>query len=96
VWIIELYFLIELSEQVPEDGWTDERHSRRGSGQGGQRAGAHSRAERGTEQQKSHGVKQHHPIQNRGILRPEIVVPGRHKAEQEGDDHRKKRAQNRG
>jgi hypothetical protein len=28
------------------------------------------------------GVKQHHPIQDRGFLRTKIVVPGGHEAEQ--------------
>jgi hypothetical protein len=40
-----------------------------------------------------HGVKQHHPIQRRGILQLKTVVPCRYEAEQEGDDHRKECAQ---
>src|SRR5271156_854033 len=45
------------------------------------------RGNRSGKKRQRHGVKQHHPIQSWGILRPKIVSPRRHKTEQEGDDH---------
>jgi hypothetical protein len=52
------------------------------------------RADRSGEKQQRHGVKQHHAIEDRNILWPEIAAPGRYEAEQEGHDHRKECAQN--
>lgn len=52
------------------------------------------RANRTDEKRDWHGIQQHHAIEDRRFPRSELVAPGSHETEQQGDDDRSQCAQN--